>query len=129
MFQCVALHLGLAYRGCANRHNACACVCSWDSAFLIGVCILVYINAREDVSVYICAKRENPSHGPIRVAERVCLLKDYGWSFLFHSFSEKQLLTDTLVPRGKSYDITAITQSLDYVFFCLKRAYEYRTHH
>lgn len=83
MFLCVALHLGLTYRGCVNRHNACACV--WDSAFLIGVCILVYINATEDMSVYICSKRENPSHGPIRVADGVCLFKDYG-VVLFVSF-------------------------------------------
>lgn len=62
------LYLGLGYRVCVNRRNACVRAHTWDSASLIRVCMLVQINATVEVCVYIRAKGENPLHGHLRVA-------------------------------------------------------------
>lgn len=104
----------VSYRGCVNRYVIPVPVCTHGTPPFLSECI--FLTPQWNQSVFIRAKKENPLHGPIRVAE--CMFITRVRVVRCVSFTLPKQLTDPFVPQRKSYNITATIRSLK-TGFCL----------
>ena len=96
------------------------------------VCLSKSMPQWKCVCVHSCQRRKSFAWSPTGGLEgqSACLLEDYGWSFLFHSLSEKKKPSHwTFCPLRKILHHSHHAIDRDDVCFLLKRSYQCLTHH